>query len=121
MNDPAVKRDWRKLRPLCEIFPPLIIGAFISVALIQSAQWNLLFGVWMCNYGLANLAARKVLPRSIEWVALFYILCGSTCLLLRIDFTNPIPMGIVFGLGEITGGWILHIDQRRGDFIKTKE
>ena len=65
----------------------------------------------MSLFGLANLASRHVLPSANFFVGVFYILCGTVCLLLpEITFTDPWPMGIVFFIGEWAGGWILHYD-----------
>lgn len=114
LHDPSVKRDFRKLRPTVDVFPPLIVGAVISLALILYGEYRFLFGIWMTQYGLANLASRHVLPRSIAWVGLFYVGAGVCCLLWpTLTFTNPWPMGIVYFIGEWASGLILHFDQRR--------
>jgi len=114
LNAPEVKRDIRKLRPTIDVFPPLVVGAVISLALVSRGEYHYLFGIWMCLYGLANLASRHVLPRSIALVGLFYIATGTVCLFFTaISFTNPWPMGIAFFIGEWASGLILHFDQRR--------
>jgi hypothetical protein len=78
---------------------------------MRQELYQYLAGIWMCLFGLANLASRHVLPRQISQVGWFYIACGTACLLVSdISFLNPWPMGIVFFLGEWAGGIILHFD-----------
>ncbi len=84
------------------------------MAVIAKGQPHFLFGIWMCLFGLANLASRHVLPRAIGLVGLYYVVAGATCLLLpNLSFTNPWPMGIAFFIGEWACGLILHFDQHR--------
>jgi hypothetical protein len=114
LYDPHVRRDLRKLKPTIDVFPPLIVGAVLSVALVLRGEHDYLFGVWMCLYGLANLASRHVLPKAFAWVGLFYLAAGFCCLFIpQLTFTNPWPMGLTFFLGEWASGLILHFDQRR--------
>jgi hypothetical protein len=106
--DPRVRRNPRLLKPAIDAVPALAAGAALSLSLILSAEYDLLFGVWMSLYGLAQVAYRQSLPRGIYWVGLAYLLCGSVCLLLpSISFLNPWPMAAVFFLGETAGGFIL--------------
>lgn len=114
LYDEDVARDWRKLRPTLDVLPPLAIGACLTLALLLRGECDLLFGVWMLLFGLANLASRHVLPRPIALVGLYYMACGVLCLFLpSVTFGNPWPMGVVFCAGEIAGGAILHVDQTR--------
>lgn len=96
------------LRPALEVLPALIAGAALSVALVLRGQYDLLFGTWMCLYGLSHMGYRHSLPAGIIWVGLFYQAAGIACLLAPdICFMNPWPMGLVFFTGESIGGWIL--------------
>jgi hypothetical protein len=96
------------LRPALNVMPALAIGAFLSLALVLRSQYDLLFGVWMCLYGLAHMGCRLSLPKGIIAVGLFYQAAGIACLLIPgITFLNPWPMGLVFFAGECAGGWIL--------------
>jgi hypothetical protein len=107
-------RDVRRLGPVLDILPPLAVGALLTVALVLHSQHDYLFGIWMCMFGLTNLASRHVLPRAICLVGIFYILCGAAWLLTpNASFFNPWIMGLVFCVGEWTGGMILHLDGRR--------
>lgn len=114
LRDPRVDRDIRKLRPAVDVLPPLAAGGVLTLALVLRNILAPLYGTWMLLYGLANLASRRVLPRSITLVGAFYMVCGSACLFARgLHFGNPWPMGTVFFIGEIIGGTILHHDRTR--------
>lgn len=106
---PDVKRDVRRLMPTLDAVPSLVVGGILTGTLVLNNQHDMLFGVWMCLYGLTNLSARQTLPRALWPLGLFYITCGAICLLApQVSFTHPWPMGLVFGLGECIGGFIFH-------------
>ncbi len=106
---PKARRDPRRLMPTVDALPPLIVGAVLSLVLVLGDHHDLLPGTWMCLYGLANLASRRVLPAAIWPLGIYFIVCGSVCLLvLRPGFVNPWPMGLVFFCGEWVGGLIFH-------------
>jgi len=107
MFDKDVRRNPIMLKPALDAIPALTVGAVLTVTMLLYDMFNLLPGVWMCLYGLAQAAYRLSLPRGIYMVGLIYILCGAYCLLHQFDFTNPWPMGLVFFSGEIIGGFIL--------------
>lgn len=113
-NDPDVARDLKRLRPLVDVLPGLIVGAAITAALVANDHFGYLFGIWMSLFGIANLASRNLLPAGIGAIGYFYILCGIACLFNpALTFDNPWPMAIVFFVGEVTAGSILHIDKTR--------
>lgn len=113
LKDPAVGRDWLQLKPAADALPALAMGAVFSLAIVLRGRFDLLFGTWMCLYGLVHVAYRQSLPRANYVVGLFYMLCGSYCLLSPCcSFLNPWPMGLVFGLGEIAGGIVLYRNRR---------
>jgi hypothetical protein len=113
-NDAAVKRNVLRLSPVLDLIPPLAVGGVLTAALILHGMHRYLFGMWMCMFGLTNLASRHVLPRTICLVGLFYIVCGGFWLLApKLSFLNPWPMGLVFFAGEWVGGLILYLDDRR--------
>lgn len=106
--DDRTHRNPVMLRPALDALPALAIGAALSTALILHGEFNLLFGVWMSLYGLAQVAYRTSLPKGIYLIGLFYLICGAGCLLLpQVRFTSPWPMGLVFFVGEMWGGSVL--------------
>lgn len=108
-----VARNPLMLSPALDAIPALAVGAALSLALVLHGQLDLLFGVWMALYGIAQVAYRNSLPRGIYETGLFYIICGTACLLTpSLSFTDPLLMGLVFFAGETAGGIILIRDHR---------
>ncbi len=106
--DHEVRRNPAMLKPALDAAPALAVGAVLTYALIASGAYDLLYGVWMCLYGLAQVAYKHSLPQGIYAVGLGYMVCGVFCLLAPgISFLNPWPMGVVFCVGEVAGGVIL--------------
>ncbi len=103
------RRDIRRLMSTVHALPSLVVGGILTGALVSRGEFDLLFGTWMCLYGLTNLSARHTLPRALWPLGCFYVVCGAFCLLAPwIIFINPWPMGLVFGVGEWVGGFIFH-------------
>jgi len=106
-------KRWNALRfdelwPVWEVFPTLSVGAALTVALVRSGQLDLLFGAWMALYGASHMVHRRSLPFPIYCGGLVYLGAGIFFLLWpHASFTDPRPMGLVFGLGELFGGWVL--------------
>jgi ribose/xylose/arabinose/galactoside ABC-type transport system permease subunit len=97
-----------ELWPVVEMFPALSVGAALSWALILNGQFDLLAGAWMALYGVSHAAYRRTLPFPVYCGGLVYVAAGIVCLLRPpAPFTDPRPMGVVFGLGELFGGWML--------------
>lgn len=107
------QRRWSMLLPTLELFPGLLLGAVFTVALAWRGDVDLLFGTWMCFFGLAHMGYRHSLPRGILYVGLFYQIVGAFFLLIpSVSFLNPLPMGCVFCVGEMAGGWVLRHDSQ---------
>lgn len=114
--DREVRRNPLMLKPALDALPALAVGGVVSLALVLKGEFDLLFGTWMCLYGLAQVAYRNSLPPGIYRVGVFYLLAGAACLLWPgVSFVEPWPMGVVFVTGEIAGGAVLIRDQCRGD------
>lgn len=112
LTDPEVERDLRRLRPLLAVLPSLVVGFILTLTLAERNAFELLYGVWMLIYGLANFASKAVLPNTIRWVGWYYIMAGSCFLLLQpTAFTAPLAAGVVFFIGEWLAGLILHYDE----------
>ena len=99
------RADWI---PALESLPPLAVGAAFSLAFVRAGMFDYLPATWMLCYGLANMAFRRNLPVGVYLVGLFYLGAGLACLLIPgTSFTDPRPVGLVFGIGEIIGGYAL--------------
>lgn len=106
--DPAFRRDPSRMKPVLDVLPPLAVGGLLSLALIRTGQYDMLFGAWMALYGLAHLACRHSLPAANYAVGLFYLACGALCWLWPgASFLNPWPMALAFLPGELAGGLVL--------------
>ncbi|MFA5203319.1 MAG: hypothetical protein WC708_02845 [Lentisphaeria bacterium] len=112
--DPQVARDPRQLRPALDALPPLAVGAAFSLACVLRQQYDELFPLWMCVYGLVHVPYRTTLPLGNYLVGLGYLAAGAGCLFWPgLGFTNPWPMGLVFFAGETVGGLILYHNRAR--------
>ncbi|MCX7007912.1 MAG: hypothetical protein NTY53_11815 [Kiritimatiellaeota bacterium] len=107
-------RDRSVVRPAYDALAPLALGGLLTLALARAGAYDLLFGTWMCCYGLAHLPYRLTLPRLNYLVGLGYLAAGAACLVAPgAGILNPWPMGVVFFIGETCGGFALIQDDRR--------
>jgi hypothetical protein len=106
---PARERRLRTVMPAFDAMPPLAVGAALSVMLLIKGCPDLLFGSWMCLYGLAHTTCRSALPKGNMYLGLYYLACGFFLLSWPgTSFMNPWPAGVVFLVGEWTGGVVFH-------------
>jgi hypothetical protein len=102
-------RNPQNLSIILEVFPVWVVGGVLTLALWSHSQYDLLYGSWMCLFGLAQSVSRSRLPKRITWIGVFYVLCGTMCLIFPSDiFFNPVIMGLVFFVGEFFAGLIMH-------------
>ena len=121
VKDAGLHGDVRVLRPTVEVFPPLVAGGMLTLAVLLDGNSDYLFGIWMSLFGLANIASRHVLPHKMGLVGCFYLACGAVCLFSPVrSFLNPWPMGMVFFIGELAGGILISLDQKTVS-IRAKE
>ncbi len=98
-----------EILPVIDALPPFAVAGVLTLALIQHGQYDLLFGVWMLLYGLVHVVYRRNLPVANYAVGVWYLVAGTLCALSsRVVFTDPLPMALVFGFGELCGGLVLH-------------
>ena len=99
------------LKPAVDAVPALAAGGLLSVAFVLKGDYDYLFGLWLCMYGLSQTAYRGRLPRMIYVVGVSHMLCGAVYLLHPgASFTNPWPFGLALFAGEWVGGVALHQD-----------
>lgn len=110
-SDRGARRDFRRIKPAFDVFPALLVGGVLTHVFLREGLHDLLPGMWMALFGVANLASQRVLPRMINVVGWFYVTCGAISLLVAAPFTNPWPMAVVFFFGEWAGGFVLHFDR----------
>jgi hypothetical protein len=119
--NPEVRRNPVMLKPALDALPALGVGGVLTVAIVIAQSYDLLPGMWMCLYGLAQVAYRQSLPAGIYVVGIGYIICGTVCLALELPFLNPWPMGIVFFGGELAGGAVLMTYRIRNETETTND
>lgn len=102
----------QSLRPLLDLLAPFAVAAVLTFIFIEQGTYDFLPGMWMCLFGLMNIAARHTVPRATLFLGWYYIAAGVLCFIVRFRFYNPMPMGIVFGFGELIGGLVFLKAQR---------
>ncbi len=106
---PTGRRKVATISPALDAVPPLVIGAILSAALLLRGYPDLLFGTWMCLYGLAHTNCRTALPKENWFLGIYYMVCGTFFMLWQgASFMNPLPVGLVFLVGEWVGGTIFY-------------
>lgn len=96
------------LRPVLDLVAPFVVGGVLTLEMVRRGAYDMLFGNWLCLFGLMNIAARHSLPRTMAWLGWYYICVGLIYIFVlpQPSFLDPWPMGIAFFLGEIVGGLI---------------
>jgi hypothetical protein len=112
--DLDVKKDFNKVLPVFTAVPTLFVGAIISLSVIINKDYQYLYGIWMCMFGMTHLSYRFSLPKVSYAVGIYYIFCGIFFLLIYpVAFSNPWPMGIVFCMGELFGSYAFYQIRKR--------
>jgi hypothetical protein len=88
-----------------QFLPAVIIGVLLTVVMMRVApndDW-MLPGLWQLMFSLGIFASCRFLPRQMTAVAVWYLVCGLTCLVLQSQpkAITPWIMGIPFGFGQL--------------------
>jgi hypothetical protein len=88
-----------------QFLPAVIIGILLTVVVMRVAprdDW-MLPGLWQLMFSLGIFASCRFLPRPMMAVAVWYLVCGLTCLTFESEakVISPWIMGIPFGLGQL--------------------
>lgn len=117
-SGPAARRTTRKV--VGQFAPCIVAGGLLTVTVAFSGPQAIPFlpGLWAVLLGLGLFSARPLLPRTIGWVALFY-LCAGLVLVGRAG-SAEVPeswgMGAAFGLGQFFSALVLYWNlERRED------
>lgn len=100
-----------------QFLPSLIAGAVVTLVLVTNAAESLwmLPGLWSVFFSLGIFASSRLLPKSVVWVALYYLACGASSLAFaqgKNAFT-PWAMGIPFGGGQFLAALVLYVTLER--------
>jgi len=109
-------------RVLGQFAPCLVAGAVASFGIAHGVPRSigLLPGLWCLFFGLGLFAARPHLPRSIGWVALYYLAVGGWLTLAAEsgESFSPWRVGIPFGAGQLASALVLYWNlERRPDDV----
>jgi hypothetical protein len=88
-----------------QFLPAVIISIFLTAVVMRVAPHDdwMLPGLWQLMFSLGIFASCRFLPRQMVAVAVWYLVCGLTCLVLRsgAKAMSPWSMGIPFGVGQL--------------------
>jgi hypothetical protein len=95
-----------------QFLPSLAVGALLTLCIVRAAPQEawLLPGLWSLVFSLGIFASRRLLPRPVLWVGLYYVAAGCFCLLQGPGphALSPWQMAITFGVGQLLGAAILY-------------
>lgn len=101
----------QRVPQLIETFCIWFVTGTLTFVLWRQAQADLLYGLWMLLFGLAQVFNRTHLPKGIGGLGAYYMVCGALCLWFSPGlFALPLVMGTVFFFGEFCGGLIFHLE-----------
>jgi hypothetical protein len=88
-----------------QFLPAVIVSILLTVVMIRVAprdDW-MLPGLWQLMFSLGVFASCRFLPRQMIAVAVWYLVCGLSSLVLQSDAKaiSPWIMGIPFGVGQL--------------------
>jgi hypothetical protein len=120
-NDDGAQR--RLTLEFVEQFAPcLVAGALLTWAIFYAPKFpvQLLPGLWMILFAMGVFSVRRVLPRQVTIVGMFYLLCGLAAVAgpeSRDAALHPWAMGAAFGLGQSLLAGILYwtLERREKD------
>jgi hypothetical protein len=101
-----------------EGFIPCIAAGGLLTFVLARVAWPVLWilpGLWTILFGLGLLASRRILPRPMAFIGVFYLVCG----LLAIVYSqivapfSPLVMGIPFAVGQTAAAAVLYFNLER--------
>ncbi len=101
-----------------EQFLPCVIAGGVLTAVLSlyavSSLW-MLPGLWAILFSLGIFASRRLLPRAVIWVAVYYLVCGALALVFAqgAQAFSPWAMGVTFGGGQVFAAVVLYVTLER--------
>ena len=88
-----------------QFLPAVIVSILLTVVMTRVAprdDW-MLPGLWQLMFSLGVFSSCRFLPRQMIAVAIWYLVCGLSSLVLQSDAKamSPWVMGIPFGVGQL--------------------
>ena len=113
----SVANAWSAVR---QFSPSLLVGAIVTtfvITRIPHLLW-LLPGLWQLLFGLANLAAHRLLPRPAFLVGVAFLATGTCCLWFGERALDPWAMGLPFASGQLALAAILWWHNERREALR---
>jgi hypothetical protein len=90
--------------------PCLVAGLLTTIGIyeMQPAAAGLLPGLWSVLFSLGVFASRPVLPRSMVWIGVWYLLAGWFVLMFSQGSLAPWTMFVPFGIGQFCSAAVLY-------------
>jgi hypothetical protein len=102
---------------VARFLPAVVTGGLLTFVLVDRVPeaCHLLPGLWAILMGLGTFASLPMLPRSVRYVALFYVGAGLLSLALARDAYafSPLAMGLPFGVGQLSAAAVLYFTLER--------
>jgi hypothetical protein len=95
-----------------QFLPCVAAGGLLTFVLyhqVPASLW-MLPGLWAMLFGLGIFASYRLLPATIFWVGVYYLIAGAFCLALAQGEAafSPWAMGGTFGAGQLLAAGILY-------------
>ena len=101
VNDATARDRWQTRTVGLSILPGIVLGAALSLALLQRELFAYLPGVWFACYGVGLFASRLTVPRGVLAVAFAFLGCGVALLFAPAELAlAPWVNAAGFGLGQ---------------------
>jgi hypothetical protein len=88
-----------------QFVPAVIVSILLTVVMMRVAPHDawMLPGLWQMMFSLGVFASCRFLPRQMVAVAVWYLVCGLSDIVLQSDHkaVSPWIMGIPFGVGQL--------------------
>jgi membrane-bound ClpP family serine protease len=98
---PALPRPGRKF--VFSLFPPLLAGAILSLALYGAGMTHLLPGVWLLLYGAGIMTAGTFSVRVVPVMGMCFMLAGAVALFCPAAWGNLLMAAGFGGLHFVFG------------------
>jgi hypothetical protein len=101
---PLLTRPGRKF--LLSLFPPLLAGAVISLAMFRAGMVRLLPSVWLLLYGIGVISAGAVSVRVVPVMGFCFMLAGIAAAFCPVAWSNAVMAAGFGGLHVLFGAVI---------------
>ena len=124
VNPSALARQ-HSLLAIEHFIPCLVAGGLLTIIIVQrapAAAW-MLPGLWAIVFSLGVFASQRLLPRSVAFVGLFYLVGGAAALAFGNGpaALSPWWMGLLFGGGQFFAAAILYFTLERNSHGRATE